>query len=470
MRSFPNVAPFTTERETTPGPGAYQPSKPSGLRGGGGKTFGHRFRSAGWSARIKEMDPFPWETGSDQKVGEARASVRTPLRRYDNSVDLWVCSRLQRQCPSSAPLSSRLRRACARGRKLPDRDRCTGAGENKRSKESIPEDNVVRRRGPPMWTAGNYRVMIMGTPGAGTPQTFGTALQRPSDPPSSPGPSSYNPPTLDEAARNNKVFGIGGMGQRELFPPAPQTPGPACYARDIIQGKALRALSCRYQTTTADCTASTTNTVLSEPLTASQSSMPAGTFGTSERFPRDTKIRPGVGEYDLAAAEKVKTPMFSIGGRPKGVPYDPSLNRYLRLDSISTPSPHSYRPECEKGGEDVCAVSGVHAPTPRAWSFGAKRPTPRPPDGPGPGRYIPPYDSTTPGVRFGAGREETRGCVSQVPWVEVEERAARGEGGGREAKLYLPRRTRVGARAFMASRRLPKPSKRRCSRSLTKTA
>lgn len=339
--------------------------------------------------------------------------------------------------------------------------------------------------------------------------SMGTAPQRPPDVAPSPGPSSYRPPTLDETARDGKVVGIGGRSKRDLFPPSPDTPGPEQYAPEVIQGG--RAASAAQEpprrtapprsVTAASAPSSrenappppSTNPKLSSsrrrPLrsTSSPTNAPgpspaeaaalvaaaAGTFGSSERFPRDSALRPGVGDYDLRAAEAAAAGSSTavpptLGRKPTGAPYDPALSRYLfRDDGRVTPSAHAYRPESASGGGGDGGLAG-HAVAPPAWSFGGKRPAPRPPDGPGPGKFRPPYNNETDpccsyspaGVRFGAGREDMSGSVSGVPWVEAEERAARGEAGGRSARLYLPERDRMGSRAFMRSRRLPRPKTR----------
>lgn len=191
----------------------------------------------------------------------------------------------------------------------------------------------------------------------------------------------------------------------------------------------------------------------------------AGTFGSSERFPKDPECvrRPGVGEYDLGAAERatggasVVLPVtFGRRASVGSAPYDPCLGRYLWTDNRSTPSPHSYRPETAAGGRGKCGIGG-HASAPPAWSFGGKGKNPRPPSGPGPGGRVFAYEPSPPAVTFGVGRAWTPGVVSGVPWEEAAERLRRGEGGGVDAKLYLPGRTRFGARAHMNARRVPVP-------------
>ncbi|CAB1096910.1 unnamed protein product [Ectocarpus sp. CCAP 1310/34] len=150
----------------------------------------------------------------------------------------------------------------------------------------------------------------------------------------------------------------------------------------------------------------------------------------------------------------------SLGRKPTGTPYVPALSRFLfHDDGRVTPSTHAYRPESTRGGGGHRGLAG-HAAAPQAWSFKVKRPAPRPPDGPGLGTRRPAYNNETDpccssspaGVRFGAGREDMSSSVSGVSWVEAEERAARGEAGGRSARLYLPDRDRMGSRAFMCSR------------------
>ena len=321
---------------------------------------------------------------------------------------------------------------------------------------------------------------------------MGSSRQRPPDAKPTPGPASYRPVTRDEAARNGKLVSVGGKSRRELFPASPDTPGPEWYAPEVIQGPALnqesrrsrgaspkqaavrRPPSQRSTTSTHDSTipnkrpAPAGSSPNSSTSAAPRRTAQVGTFGSSRRFPADTTPRPGVGEYDLRAAERAASGAsaaipVTIGRKPSGVPYNPALNRYLRADDLETPSAHAYRPESAVGGGGKDGLGG-HAPAPPAWSFGGKRPTPRPPDGPGPGRFRPPYNngadpcgSPTAAASFGAGREVISASVSGVPWVEAEERAARGDGGGGDAKLYLPQRTRMGARAFMRSRPLPRP-------------
>lgn len=349
---------------------------------------------------------------------------------------------------------------------------------------------------------------------------FGSAPQRPPDEKRTPAPTSYRPVTLDEASRNGKVVSVGGTSRRELFPPSPDTPGPEWYTPESIQGPtsiqestrrrrqrrttrqiATRdnnsrgaapsppPLSTNYnrddgsvapkrrpQPSSTSTTSSADNTRPAPLLLARPRVMliaEVGTFGSSDRFPKDPTRRPGVGEYDLRAAERAAggastASSLTFGRKPSGAPYDPALNRYLRADDLETPSAHAYFPESAKGGGGDGGLGG-NAVAPPAWSFGGKRSAPRPPDGPGPGRFRPPYNngidpccsssSATTGVKFGAGREVMSGCVSGVPWVEVEERAARGDGGGGDAKLYLPERNRMGARAFMRSRALPRPGR-----------
>lgn len=415
--------PLPAERETTPGPGAYQLSR-SEQQVGRGKTFGGRFRPAGWSVKIKEMALFPWElddSDGGKPFGRARAG-------------LSVCSCLQRR-PFSAPRSTRIHCSCA-----PERGpKRTDVSSKNRSNYDIAVEDDGRRRDPQISVTRNYHVTGMVGPGARNPHSFRTALQRPPDAPPPPGPSTYNPPTLDELARKRKVVTLGSKSRRDLFPScSPATPSPADYSREIVQGRALNA----------ELIANTT--LRGGPFDTSRPHPRAGTFGCSERFPRDIRtVKPGVGDYDVTAAEKAKSTM-SMGRRPEGAPYEPSLGYYLRADNLYTPSPHSYRPESAIGCGGEKAVAG-RSP---AWSFGVKQAPPRRSDGPGPGRYRPQSAPIMSSAKFGVGREDTRGCVSRVPWVEVEERAARGEWGGRDAKLYFPGRTRMGAKVSMTSRRL----------------
>lgn len=421
--SIPIVAPLTpAEREATPGPGAYQPSRFEQV--GRGKTFGRRFRPAGWSVKLKEMALFPWELDDSNRgkpYGRARAGSS-------------VCSRLQRR-PYSAPRSTRYHRSCVRRPNLPE------WSLNRTHVDIVVKDDR-RRRDRQISTTGKYRVTGMVHPRAKTPHTFSTALQRLPDPAPSPGPSSYNPPTHEELARKRKVVTLGSNSRRDLYPSCSPTPSPADYSREIVQGRAPNA------GLTAEIT-------LRGPLDTSRPHPRAGTFGFSERFSRDTRTtKPGVGDYDVRTVDKSKV-MISMGRRSRGAPYEPSLGYYLRADNLYTPSPHSYRPESAIGCGGEKAVAG-RAPGPPAWSIGAKQATPRRSDTPGPGRYRPKSAPVMSSAKFRVGREDTRGCVSRVPWVEVEEWAARGEWGGREAKLHFPGRTRMGAKAFMTSRRLPK--------------
>lgn len=466
-----------TEGAQGPGPGAYQ-SPRFEPRIGKDITFGRLIRPAGWSRKIKEIAPFPWElddgddgdhnNGASTRVGRFQAPL--PRRQASNGMCCRNTHRHYRR-PSSAPPSSRLRRACARGRRLTPT--CTNANggltANKRSIADVVKEAGRRRKAQAAGDLNRRRNVT----DSGAPRLFGTAPQRPLDAPTAPGPSSYRPLTLDEAARNGKVLGIGGKSGRELFPPSPDTPGPVRYGPEVIQGATVQERRTAGRNASEKAVSSgrlpatviNNRRVLEGPFIATPLQPRAGTFGTSERFPRDPSRRPGVGEYDLRTAERATKGGTSFaagilfGHKSTGTPYVPALDRYLHSDNCTTPSPHVYRPESAAGGGGECGVGG-HAPAPPAWSFGKKRPISRPPDGPGPGKFVPPYETSTTAVRFGAGRELVSGCVSGVPWVEAEERAARGEGGGRGAKHYLPRRTRLGARAFMSSRRLPRPGSR----------
>ncbi|CAM9216112.1 unnamed protein product [Scytosiphon promiscuus] len=198
------------------------------------------------------------------------------------------------------------------------------------------------------------------------------------------------------------------------------------------------------------------------PVSPDEAARNGKVVGIGSKSKRELFPPPGVGEYDLRAAERFTGKSTAaiaptIGHKPTGAPYDPALNRYLRSDDLETPGVHAYRPESVKGGAGECGAGG-RAAAPPAWSFGGKRKSPRPPDGPGPGRFRPPCSGCSPaGFGFGAGRELLSSSVTGVPWVEAEELAARGDGGGGDAKLYFPERNRMGARAFMRSRRLPNP-------------
>lgn len=487
------------EAANRPGPGAYQSSD---FRPQVGKdiTFGRQFRPAGWTAKIKEIARFSWEL--DDSDGEECSPnhvgrFRAPLQRFAKT---RINQRNRR--PSSALPSSRFRRACARGRRLDRNGESGGGSQRKQSHEpaasrsprdkprsiaDVVKEDGRRRRAQAAKAAANAAGV---TPKAAL---MGSSLQRPPDAKPTPGPAAYRPVTRDEADRNVRVVTIGGKSRRELFSASPDTPGPEWYAAEVTQGPALNE-ECRRRRRTAlkrhaavrskpsqrpnNSTRDSTAVLRKRPAPSGsrptsstavpRSAIDIGTFGSSERFPRDTTPRPGVGEYDLRAAERAARGTsaaipVTIGGKPTGLPYNPDLNRYLRTDDLETPSVHAYRPEPAVGGGGKDGLGG-HAPAPPAWSFGGKRPSPRPPDGPGPGKFRPPYNngadpccSPTAGGRFGAGREVISGSVSGVPWVEVEERAARGDGGGGDAKLYLPERTRMGARAFMRSRHLPRP-------------
>ncbi|CAN0205682.1 unnamed protein product [Ectocarpus sp. 6 AP-2014] len=449
---------FATEATPTPGPGEYQ-SPAFNPQLGKNITFGRNLRPAGWSARIKEITRFACEldgggggddddcdgdqqwSGGWRRVGRFRAPLHH--HRRESAERETIIARLRRR-PSSAPPSSRFRRACARGRRL-DRTADGGGGDRTGKKQQrggtangSSSSSTCRRprfiadvvkeagRRKRAKSAAAMSAKITGAGASpskrrsretatGRGASMGTAPQRPPDAAPSPGPSSYRPATLDETARDGKVVGIGGRSKRELFPPSPDTPGPE----------------------------------------------------------QDSALRPGVGDYDLRAAEAAAAGSSTavsptLGRKPTGAPYDPALSRYLfRDDGRVTPSAHAYRPESARGGGGDSGLAG-QAAAPPAWSFGGKRPTPRPPDGPGPGKFRPPYNNETDpccssspaGVRFGAGREDMSGSVSGVPWVEAEERAARGEAGGRSARLYLPERDRMGSRAFMRSRQLPRPGTR----------
>ncbi|CAN0343286.1 unnamed protein product [Pylaiella littoralis] len=408
---------FATEAaHSSPGPGAFQSSE---FRPQIGKniTFGRQFRPPGWSDKIKEITRFACELddGEDRESSRKRVGrFRAPLQKYATSRHNGTITRRYGR-PSSAPPSSRFRRACARGRRL--EINTTGGGQQKHSDKTagsggstachrprsiadVVKEAGRKRRAKAAAAAATVAGAVeskgatrQNTDGRGA--VFGSSPQRPPDDKRTPGPTSYRPVTLDEASRSSKVVSIGGKSRREL---------------------------------------------------------------------------PGVGEYDLRAAERAAregstAATLTFGRKPSGAPYDPALNRYVRADDLTTPSVHAYFPESAKGGGGDGGLGG-NSPTPPAWSFGGKRSTTRPPDGPGPGNFRPPYDnsadpccssSSATGIRFAAGREVMSGCVSGVPWVEVEERAARGDGGGGDAKLYLPERNRVGARAFMRSRPLPRP-------------
>lgn len=462
-------------------------------------TFAGQFRPPGWSAKIKEITRFACElhddsngSGSGKNSGRRRGGrLRAPLQRRarSNRSNARV-----RHRPSSAPPSSRLRRACARGRRLDNGGPCISP----RSIADVVKEAGRRRK----VNAAAVSAKRASCDGTGRGAVIGTAPQRPPDAKRTPSPSSYSPVSPDEAARNGKVVGIGSKSKRELFPPSPDTPGPEWYAPDVIQGPALADQSRLRRRKKANTTAATTGTRptnCSLPSSAEYDDRPrsscrgsgglarrpcspsifaptsdppsppavatagvVGTFGSAERFPRGQDQRPGVGEYDLRAAERFTGKSAAavaptLGHRPTGAPYDPALNRYLHADDLDTPGVHTYRPESVKGGAGECGAGG-RAAAPPAWSFGGKRKSPRPPDGPGPGRFRPPGDGCSPaGFAWGAGREVLSGFVTGVPWVEAKERAARGDGSGGDAKLYLPERNRVGARAFMRSRRLPKP-------------
>lgn len=208
---------------------------------------------------------------------------------------------------------------------------------------------------------------------------FGTAPQRPADARPTPGPASYSPCTLDEAMRNGKVFGVEGKSRRELFRPPPDYPGPDQYAPNVVQGRAVadarRRRDDRFgvghkrgmgelfyvNDDVAEGGRGGTGEGEAGPGRGGKllSSVPTSTFGASKRFSRyDSEPRPGVGEYDLRAAEKkaaggegfsVGVPLISLAGRPAGAPYDPSLNRFIRTDDRSTPSAHAYYPETAAG-------------------------------------------------------------------------------------------------------------------------
>lgn len=309
---------------------------------------------------------------------------------------------------------------------------------------------------------------------------FGTSPQRPCHALPAPGPASYHPVTLDQAARVIKVCGIGGKSGRELFPPPRDTPGPERYSPEVVQRRTVPERSLAGWATprgNLDDGGRATGPTFANGISPRQSASPAhvsvaatsvapaGTFGSSERFPRDPEAarKPGVGEYDLRAAEQAgarcSTALpVTFGQRdPAHAPsYDPLLGRYIHSDSRFTPSPHRYRPETASGGGGECGISG-HAPAPPAWSFGRKRLDPRPPAGPGPGRFTPTYTPSPPAAKFGVGRASTPSSVSEVPWEESVERSVRGEGGGVDVKMYFPVRTRFGARACMTSRRVPIP-------------
>lgn len=487
----------TKEAEAThrPGPGAYQSSE---FRPQVAKdiTFGRQFRPAGWTAKIKEIARFSWELedSDGEECGRKRVGrCRAPLQRFATS----RATRCNRR-PSSAPPSSRFRRACARGRRFDSNGDTGGGGLGKQPNEpaagrsprgrprsiaDVVKEDGQRRR------AEAAKVAAKAAGVAPRAALIGTSPQRPPDAKPTPGPASYRPITRDEAARNGKVVSVGGKSRRELFPASPDTPGPEWYAPEVDPAldeevRRRRTTPLRHGTVrTAPSPRSTKNfrdsTILrkrpapSRSCPTSSTGVPwraaeVGTFGSSERFPRDPTPRPGVGEYDLRAAERAARGAsaaipVSIGRKPTGLPYDPALNIFLRTDDLETPSAHAYRPEPAIGGGGKDGLGG-HAPAPPAWSFGGKRPSPRPPDGPGPGKFRPPYTNgadprscPTARVRLGAGREVISGSVSGVPWVQAEELAARGDGGGGDAKLYLPERTRMGARAFMRSRPLPRP-------------
>ncbi|CAM9457789.1 unnamed protein product [Hapterophycus canaliculatus] len=388
---------FDAEQAHTPGPGEYR-STHFQPQTGKNITFGGQFRPPGWSVKVKEITRFACERNDDGNGnGSEENSGKRCRFRFRGSLERRAIrnsrptARVRRR-PSSAPPSSRFRRACARGRRLENSSPCSSP----RSIADVVKEAGRRRTG----NAAAASAKRASCDDTGRGAVIGSTPQRPPDPKRTPSPSTYTPVTLDEAARNGKVVGIGSKSKRELFTPSPDTPGP----------------------------------------------------------------EPGVGEYDLRAAERFTSKSAAavaptLGHRPTGAPFDPGLNRYLHADGLETPSVHAYRPESVKGGVGKCGRGG-RAAVPPAWSFGRKRKSPRPPDGPGPGRFRPPgNDCSSAGFGFGAGREVLSGFVTGVPWVEVEEQAARGDGSGGDAKLYLPERNRVGARAFMRSRHLPRPRK-----------
>lgn len=489
-----------------PGPGAYQ-SPQFTAKAAKNITFGRCIRPAGWSSKIRDIVRVSCEVDYDSGEDAGRSMRNSSRRRISSATaGRFYRSRNRRRRgrrPSSAPPSYRLLRACARGRRHPHLHpkRHPNDGDERRR----PIAQVIKEAGRRRKDRAHARAIHGGSPGhrpahqashgGGTSTfslrgaVFGTSPQRPRERPLSPGPAAYRPPTLDEAARNGRVLGIGGKSGRDLFPSPPDTPGPDRYSPDVLQGPAVAASRSRMiaesrgiasglltdEAELADiceggvnhCSAFVSDSSLIVPAMV----MSPGTFGSSERFPRDPEraIRPGVGDYDLrsagaqASGAAGATPLLMTLGRRQDsamtAPYDPSLNRYLRPDNISTPSPHDYRPEAATGGGGASGAGG-HASSPPAWSIGLKRKDPRLPAGPGPGRVYFWYEPSSPAVRFGVSRAATHAMVSGVPWEENVERLGRGEAGGVDAKLYLPGRTRFGDRTYMRARKVPVPRPR----------
>ncbi|CAM9175003.1 unnamed protein product, partial [Sphacelaria rigidula] len=473
-----------------PGPGAYQ-SPQFTARSAKNITFGRCIRPAGWSAKIRDIVRISCEVNGDSGKDAGRSTRSSPRKRISSvMVDRFYRSRNRRRRgrrPSSAPASYRLLRACARGRRHqhPHPNRHPNDVEERRR----PIAQVIKEAGRRRKDQAHVRAIHGRCPGRGAARpaargggasafplkgaVFGTSPQRPRERPLSAGPATYRPSTLDEAARNGRVLGIGGKSGRDLFSPPPDTPGPDRYSPGVLQGPAVAAgrsrmiaegqgIASRLPTGEAELTDICDNGVNkgSARVSGFSSRVPAiatspTTFGSSERFPRDPEraLRPGVGDYDLRSAETqapgaagATTLPITFGRRQDPVmsaPYNPSLNRYLRADTKSTPSPHAYRPESAAGGGGARGAGG-HACSPPAWSFGRKRKDPCLPAGPGPGRTYFGYQPSSPAVRFRVARAATRGIVSGVPWEENVERLRRGEAGGVDAKLYLPGKTRFG--------------------------
>ncbi|CAM9165168.1 unnamed protein product [Choristocarpus tenellus] len=188
----------------TPGPASYQSPRfePSGKN----FTFRHLTTSPGLASRVRDITRFSWE--DDDRMKELYHGGSSSHHRGCKP-HLPRQQRHQRHA-TSAPPSLRLLRACARG--------CGKGWQHQlhlaRSLVEAASTGMQRKSRHPS---------IKATAAFGTAHRIPTEVQR------APGPGSYQPPTLDEAIRTNRVVGIGTFGMAKRFSPCNRHPGPGEY-------------------------------------------------------------------------------------------------------------------------------------------------------------------------------------------------------------------------------------------------